>query len=162
MTIKIGDRLPDATLRVQADEGGATEISTADFFAGRRVVLFAVPGAFTRTCSARHLPGFVNNAAALKEKGVDEIACISVNDAAVMNAWGMAHGAPGNVIMLADGNADFATAVGMAMSRHDKGMGTRSRRYSMLVEDGVVTKLNVEPDGNYGLSSAETMLEQLP
>ena len=162
MTIKVGDRVPDATLRVQDEDGGAKEISTAEIFAGRKVVLFAVPGAFTRTCSARHLPGFVDNATALKEKGVDEIACISVNDAAVMSAWGMAHGAPGKIVMLADGNADFATAVGMAEDRRARGMGTRSRRYSMLVEDGVVTKLNVEPEGNYGLSSAETMLEQLP
>jgi glutaredoxin/glutathione-dependent peroxiredoxin len=161
MTIKEGDRLPEATLRVQGEDGGAKELSTTEFFAGRTVALFAVPGAFTRTCSAKHLPGFVNNAAAIKGKGVDEIACISVNDAAVMNAWGLAHGAPGKVVMLADGNADFASAIGMAMDRRTNGMGTRSCRYSMLVEDGVVRKLNVEPEGSYGASSAETMLEQL-
>ena len=161
MTIKQGDRLPEATLRVQGEDGGAKEVSTTDFFAGRTVALFAVPGAFTRTCSAKHLPGFVNNAAAIREKGVDEIACISVNDAAVMNAWGLAHGAPGKVVMLADGNADFASAIGMALDRRANGMGTRSCRYSMLVEDGIVKALNVEPEGSYGVSSAETMLEQL-
>jgi peroxiredoxin len=146
---------------VQGEDGSMKQISTDEYFAGRTVILFGVPGAFTRTCSAKHLPGFVKNAAAIKAKGVDEIACVSVNDAAVMCAWGMAHGADGKVSMLADGNADFAAAIGMDMDRRSNGMGTRSRRYSMLVRDGVIEKFNVEPEGSYGVSSAEVMLEQL-
>lgn len=161
MAIKEGDRVPSQTLRVQGEDGNVKQISTDDYFAGRTVILFGVPGAFTRTCSAKHLPGFVKNASAIKAKGVDEIACVSVNDAAVMCAWGMAHGADGKVSMLADGNADFAAAIGMDMDRRSNGMGTRSRRYSMLVRDGVIKKLNVEPEGSYGVSSAEVMLEQL-
>jgi glutaredoxin/glutathione-dependent peroxiredoxin len=161
MAIKEGDKLPSATLRVQGEDGSPKQISTDEFFAGRTVILFGVPGAFTRTCSAKHLPGFVKNAGAIKTKGVDEIACISVNDAAVMNAWGMAHGADSKVAMLADGNADFTTAIGLDVDRRSNGMGTRSRRYAMLIENGVVKKLNVEPEGSYGASSAETMLEIL-
>lgn len=161
MAIKEGDRLPTATLRVQGEDGSPKQISTDEFFAGKKVILFGVPGAFTRTCSAKHLPGFVQNAGAIKAKGIDEIACISVNDAAVMSAWGMAHGATDKVAMLADGNADFTTAVGLDIDRRGNGMGTRSRRYAMLVEDGVVKKLAIEPEGSYGASSAETMLEQL-
>lgn len=161
MAIKEGDRLPSVTLRVQGEDGSPKQVSTDEFFKGRTVILFGVPGAFTRTCSAKHLPGFVTNADALKAKGVDAIACISVNDAAVMSAWGMAHGAGDKVVMLADGNADFATAIGMDVDRRANGMGTRSRRYAMLIQDGVVKKLNIEPEGSYGASSAETMLEQL-
>lgn len=161
MTIKEGDMVPSETLRVLGDDGSPKPLPTDDFFAGKTVILFGVPGAFTRTCSAKHLPGFVKNASAIKAKGVDEIACVSVNDAAVMNAWGMAHGANGNVMMLADGNADFTKAIGMDVDRRANGMGVRSKRYAMLVENGVVKKLNVEPEGSYGVSSAETMLEQL-
>ncbi len=161
MTIKEGDKIPSQTLRILGEDGSPKTVSTDEYFAGKKVVLFAVPGAFTRTCSAKHLPGFVKNSDALKAKGVDGIACVSVNDAAVMGAWGMAHGADGKVAMLADGNADFTTAVGMDIDRRTNGMGTRSRRYSMLIENGVVRKINVEPEGSYGVSSAEAMLDQL-
>jgi peroxiredoxin len=161
MTIKEGDKLPSQTLRILGEDGSPKTVSTDEYFAGKKIVLFAVPGAFTRTCSAKHLPGFVKSAAALKAKGIDDIACVSVNDAAVMGAWGMAHGADGKVVMLADGNADFTAAVGMDIDRRSNGMGIRSRRYSMLIENGVVRKINVEPEGSYGVSSAEAMLEQL-
>jgi peroxiredoxin len=161
MTIKEGDMLPAETLRILGDDGSPKPVPTQEFFAGKKVILFGVPGAFTRTCSAKHLPGFVQHANDIKAKGIDEIACVAVNDAAVMGAWGVAHGAPGNVIMLADGNGDFTIAIGMDVDRRSNGMGVRSRRYAMLVENGVVRKLNVEPEGSYGISSAETMLEQV-
>lgn len=161
MAIKEGDKLPSQTLRILGEDGNPKTVSTDEYFAGKKVVLFAVPGAFTRTCSAKHLPGFVKNADALRAKGIDDVACVSVNDAAVMGAWGMAHGAEGKVVMLADGNADFTAAVGMEIDRRSNGMGIRSRRYSMLIENGTVRKINVEPEGSYGVSSAESMLEQL-
>lgn len=161
MAIKEGDTLPTETLRVLGKDGSPKPVSTDEFFAGKKVILFGVPGAFTRTCSAKHLPGFVRHADMLKAKGVDDIACVSVNDAAVMGAWGMAHGADGNVVMLADGNADFTTAIGMEIDRRSNGMGVRSRRYAMLIENGVVKKVNVEPEGSFGVSSAEAMLDLL-
>ena len=160
MALKVGDRVPSVTLRYLAPDG-MKEVSSDEFFRGKKVALFAVPGAYTRTCSQRHLPSYVGNAAALKAKGVDEIACIAVNDAFVMNAWGKEHDALGKITMLGDGSADFATAIGLDLDRISAGMGIRSQRYSMLVEDGVVKQLSVEPSGEYGISSAEAMLEKL-
>ena len=159
MTISVGDRLPQATL-VKVTPDGPEQVDAQRYFAGRTVALFAVPGAYTPTCSARHLPSFVDKADALKAKGVDEIACTSVNDAFVLGAWGKATEA-GAITMLADGNGDFAQAIGLTMDSSKFGMGTRSQRYSMLVEDGVVKQLNVEAPGEYKVSSAEHLLEQL-
>ena len=159
MTINVGDRLPDVTLTV-ATPDGPEQTTTGEFFGGRRVALFAVPGAYTPTCSARHLPSYVDKASEIKGKGVDEIACISVNDPFVMSAWNKSDGS-GDITMLADGNGAFADAVGLSMDASKFGMGKRSQRYSMIVNDGVVEKLNVEAPGEYRASSAETLLEQL-
>ena len=159
MTINVGDRLPDLTLTV-ATPDGPEQTTTGEFFGGRRVALFAVPGAYTPTCSARHLPSYVDKASEIKGKGVDEIACISVNDPFVMSAWNKSDGS-GDITMLADGNGAFADAVGLSMDASKFGMGKRSQRYSMIVNDGVVEKLNVEAPGEYRASSAETLLEQL-
>jgi peroxiredoxin len=159
MTISVGDTLPDVKL-VKATAQGPEAVQSAEFFKGKRVALFAVPGAFTPTCSARHLPGFVEKADAIKAKGIDEIACISVNDAFVMKAWGAANGAD-TVTMLADGNGDFAKAVGLTMDGSGFGMGLRSQRYAMVVKDGVVEQLHVEAPGDFKVSSAEYLLEQL-
>jgi len=160
MTIKVGDKVPSATLRyVTAD--GVQAVNTEDFFRGKKVALFAVPGAFTRTCSQRHLPSYVTHAAELKAKGVDTIACIAVNDQFVMNAWGKEHGADGKIVMLGDGSGDFAKAMGLELDRVKEGMGMRTQRYSMLVDDGVVQALNVEQPGQYEVSSAEAMLKAL-
>ncbi len=159
MTIKVGDRVPSVTMRFLTAEGPQA-VPSEEFFKGKKVALFAVPGAYTRTCSQRHLPSYVNNADALKGKGVDTIACLAVNDVFVMNAWGKEHGAD-KLVMLGDGSGDFTKAIGLDLDRISAGMGIRSQRYSMIVEDGVVTALNVEPSGEYGVSSAETMLQQL-
>jgi glutaredoxin/glutathione-dependent peroxiredoxin len=159
MTIKVGDRVPSVTLR-QLTAEGLKEVTTDELFAGKKVALFAVPGAFTRTCSQRHLPSYVGNAAALKAKGIDAIACLAVNDAFVMDAWGKEHQA-GQIMMLGDGNADFTKSVGLELDRVREGMGIRSQRYSMLVDNGVITALNVEKPGEYAVSSAEAMLEKL-
>jgi peroxiredoxin len=160
MAIKVGDKVPSVTLRhLTAD--GVQAVSSADYFKDKKVALFALPGAYTRTCSSRHLPGYVTNSAALKAKGIDEIACLSVNDAFVMNAWGKEHGAGGKVTMLGDGSCEFTQAMGLTVDRTEAGMGIRSQRYSMVVDDGTVTALNVEPSGEYGISSAEAMLEKL-
>ena len=159
MTIAIGDKLPDVAL-VKATADGPDKLQSADFFAGRKVALFAVPGAFTPTCSAKHLPGFVEKAAEFKAKGVDEIACVSVNDAFVMGAWGKAAGSD-DITMLADGNGDFAKALGLDADFTGFGMGGRSQRYSMIVDDGVVTEVNVEGPGEFKVSSAEYLLGQL-
>ena len=159
MTINIGDRLPQATLtKVTAD--GPEPVDTADYFKGRRVALFAVPGAFTPTCSARHLPGYVEKAAELKAKGIDEIACTAVNDPFVLGAWSKSADAD-EVTMLADGNATFAEALGLDMDGTKFGMGRRSQRYSMVVNDGVVESLNVEGPGEFKVSSAEHMIGNL-
>jgi peroxiredoxin len=160
MAVKIGDRVPSVTLRYLTPEG-VKAVSSDEFFAGRKVALFALPGAYTRTCSSRHLPGYVQNAAALKQKGIDTIACLSVNDAFVMNAWGKEHGAGDNVVMLGDGSCEFTEAMGLTVDRREAGMGIRSQRYSMIVDDGVVKELHVEPSGEYGVSSAEAMLGRL-
>lgn len=159
MTISVGDRIPSVTL-TKATADGPDQISSDEFFKGRKVALVAVPGAFTPTCSARHLPGFVDKADELKAKGVDEIAFTSVNDAFVMNAWGKASDA-GAIVMLADGNADFAKAVGLTFDGSKFGMGERSQRYSMLVNDGVVEQLNIEAPGAFEVSSAEHLLSEI-
>ncbi|MGQ0588165.1 MAG: peroxiredoxin [Sphingosinicella sp.] len=160
MTISVGDRIPSMTL-TKATAEGPQPVETDEFFAGRKVALFAVPGAFTPTCSARHLPGYVEKAAELKGKGVDEIACVSVNDAFVMGAWGNQAGAEGKVTMLADGNGAFAEAVGLDADFSKFGMGKRSQRWSAIVEDGVVQSLNVEEPGAFSVSGADYMLGQL-
>jgi peroxiredoxin len=159
MTISVGDTLPTIRLTKMTAEG-PEPVDTSEYFKGKKVALFAVPGAFTPTCSARHLPGFVDKAAALKEKGVDEIVCTSVNDPFVLGAWSRSAGADG-VTMLADGNADFAQAIGLSMDGSKFGMGTRSQRYSMVVNDGVVESLNVEDPGEFKVSSAEHLLGTL-
>jgi glutaredoxin/glutathione-dependent peroxiredoxin len=159
MTIQVGDRLPDVPLTI-ATADGPKPTTSKEYFAGKRVALFAVPGAFTPTCSARHLPSYVEKAGELKGQGVDEIACISVNDPFVMQAWSERDGSR-DITMLADGNGAFADAVGLAMDGAKFGMGKRSQRYSMVVNDGVVERLNVEQPGEYRASSAETMLDQL-
>ncbi len=160
MTIAVGDRIPDVTLtKVTAD--GAQSVSAKDFFAGRTVAIFSVPGAFTPTCSAKHLPGFVEKADEIKAKGVDEIACTAVNDAFVMKAWGDSAGVDGKVTMLADGNGELAEALGLVMDGSKFGLGRRGQRYSMLVRDGVVEQLNVEQPGAYEVSSAEYLIERL-
>ena len=160
MTIKVGDKIPDTTF-VKATANGPEPVESADFFKGRKVALFSVPGAFTPTCSAKHLPGFIDNAAQLKAKGVDEIACTAVNDAFVMGAWSKSANADGKVTMLADGSGKFAQAVGLEMDARNFGMGMRGQRFSMIVDDGVVTELNVEAPGEFKVSTAEHMLGQL-
>ncbi|TMJ19347.1 MAG: peroxiredoxin [Alphaproteobacteria bacterium] len=160
MTIQVGDRIPDMTLTKATDEG-PQPVETRDFFAGRKVALFSVPGAFTPTCSARHLPGFVERAEELRDKGVDEVACVSVNDASVMGAWGKQAGADGKVTMLADGNGDFADALGLSADFSKFGMGKRGQRWSAIVDDGVVARLNVEEPGAFNVSSAEFLVGQL-
>jgi glutaredoxin/glutathione-dependent peroxiredoxin len=158
MTIQIGDTLPDATFTTMTESG--PEPVGKEYFEGKTVALFAVPGAFTPTCSAKHLPGFIEKAGDLKAKGVDAIACTSVNDVFVMGAWGKSSGAEG-ITMLADGNGAFAQAVGLTMDGSKFGMGTRSQRYSMLIENGIVKQLNVEAPGEFKVSTADHMLGQL-
>jgi peroxiredoxin len=160
MSINVGDRLPEVTL-MKATAEGPQPVSSAEYFAGRRVALFSVPGAFTPTCSARHLPGFVERADELKAKGVDEIACTAVNDAFVMGAWGEGAGASEKVTMLSDGNGEFAEALGLTMDGSKYGMGKRGQRYSMVVNDGVVEQINVEEPGAFNVSSADYMIERL-
>jgi peroxiredoxin len=159
MAIQVGERIPHVPLSI-ATANGPQPTSSTEFFRGRRVALFAVPGAFTPTCSARHLPSFVEKAHDLKARGVDEIACIAVNDPFVMAAWGERDGSS-DITMLADGNGQFAEGVGLAMDGEKFGMGKRSQRYSMVINDGVVEQVNVEAPGEYRASSAEHLLEQL-
>src|SRR5690349_21473460 len=159
MTIKVGDKLPDVKL-TKATENGPEAVQSAEYFAGKKVALFSVPGAFTPTCSARHLPGFVDKAAELKAKGIDEIAATAVNDAFVMGAWNKAAGSE-DITMLADGNGAFAEALGLTMDGSGFGLGKRGQRFSMIVEDGIVKELNVEQPGDFSVSSAEHMLGQL-
>jgi peroxiredoxin len=160
MTIKVGDSIPSMKL-MQGTKDGPKETSTDDVFKGKKVVLFAVPGAFTPTCSAKHLPGFVQNAAAFKAKGVDTVACISVNDAFVMGAWGKDQSADDKVAMLADGSAAFTKALGLELDLTARGMGVRSQRFALVAQDGKVTHLAVEPAGQFGVSSAEEMLKHV-
>ena len=159
MAIQEGDRLPDARLHVMAD-GRPTAVSTSELFGGKKVVLFAVAGAFTPTCSEAHLPGYVVNADEIKAKGVDSIVCVAVNDAFVMDAWGKDRNADA-LVMAADGNSDFTTALGLEMDGTGFGLGLRSQRYAMVVDDGVVTKLAVEAPGAFEVSKAEAILETL-
>ncbi|MBT0667559.1 peroxiredoxin [Novosphingobium profundi] len=159
MTIAVGDKFPDVKL-MKAGEAGPEPIQTGDYFAGKKVAFFSVPGAFTPTCSAKHLPGFVDKAEDLKAKGIDEIACTAVNDAFVMGAWGKASGSS-EVTMLADGNADLVKAMDLTMDGSGFGMGTRGQRFSMIVNDGVVEQINVEAPGTFEVSSAEYMLGKL-
>ena len=159
MTIQVGERLPDVPIAI-ATPDGPQPTTSGEYFSGKKVALFAVPGAFTPTCSARHLPSYVEKASELKGQGVDEIACISVNDPFVMQAWGQRDGSQ-DITMIADGNGAFAQATGLEMDGSKFGMGKRSQRYSMIVNDGVVEQLNVEAPGEYRASSAENMLDQL-
>jgi glutaredoxin/glutathione-dependent peroxiredoxin len=159
MTISVGDKIPEVTL-VKATPEGPQAINSAEYFAGKRVALFSVPGAFTPTCSAKHLPGYVEKADDLKAKGVDEIVGTAVNDAFVMGAWNKAQGSDA-ITMLADGNAEFVKAVGLTMDGSGFGMGTRGQRFSMVINDGVVEQINVEEPGDFKVSSAEHMLGQL-
>ena len=160
MTIKAGDRIPSVTLATMTGDGPGP-ISTDDIFKGKTVVLFGLPGAFTPTCSAKHLPGFVNNADTLKAKGVDTIACLSVNDAFVMGAWGKDQNVGDKVLMLADGSANFTKAAGLELDLMARNMGLRSQRFSMLVKDGVVKNINIDAAGAFEKTSAEMMLGQL-
>ncbi len=160
MTIAVGDKIPNQKVML-ATENGPEQAETADILGKGRVALFSVPGAFTPTCSAKHLPGFVEQADALKAKGVDKIVCMSVNDAFVMDAWAKSQNASGKIEMLADGNGDFARALGLTMDGKGFGMGERSQRFSLVIEDGVVKELNVEAPGAFDVSSAEHMLGQL-
>lgn len=160
MTVTIGDKLPSATL-IEMKDGVPTPVAADDLFAGKKVALFAVPGAFTPTCSVKHLPGFVELSDALRAKGVDDIVCVAVNDVFVMAAWGEAQKVGGKVRMLSDGNGTFTTALGLDMDGARYGMGLRSRRYAMLVENGIVKQLNVEEGGDFNVSSAEYLLQQI-
>ena len=160
MTIKVGEKLPSVTL-TEATADGPKPVKVDDFFKGRRVALFAVPGAFTPTCSAKHLPGFKQLAHDIRGKGVDAIACVSVNDAFVMRAWGEDQAVGDDIVMLADGSGDFTRAIGLELDATGLGMGKRSRRYSMIVDDGVVTTLNIEEAGEFKVSAADHLLTQL-
>ena len=159
MTIKVGDRVPDATFTVMG-ASGPEERTTSQVFAGRKVALFAIPGAYTPTCHQKHMPGFLQHMDELEAKGVDEVACTAVNDAFVLGAWNKAGGSDA-ITMLADGNADFAEAVGLTMDGSGFGMGKRGQRFSMVVNDGVVEQINVEAPGDFKVSSADHMLGQL-
>jgi peroxiredoxin len=161
MTIKVGDKIPADIKLKEMGEAGPQDITSGDLFGGKKVVLFAVPGAFTPTCSLKHLPGFVEQAAAIKAKGVDEVVCLSVNDAFVMGAWGKDQSATGKVRMLADGNADFTKALGLILDGSGFGMGNRSQRYAMIVNDGTVEQLLVESGPGLSASSAESVLGKL-
>ncbi len=160
MAIQEGEKIPAGTLKHKTAEG-IEDISTDQLFSGKKVVLFALPGAFTPTCSAKHLPGFVERADEIKGKGVDTIACLSVNDAFVMEAWGRDQNVGDKVLMLADGNGDFSKALGLDLDASGFGMGLRSQRYAMIVDDGVVQKLTIDPPGTFEGSSAEAILTAL-
>ena len=160
MTIKVGDTLPAANFLTFTADGPAP-LAAEELFKGKTVALFAVPGAFTPTCSAKHLPGFKQHAADLKAKGIDTIACVSVNDVFVMKAWAKDQGIENEVLMLADGNGDFTRAVGLELDGSKFGMGSRSQRYSLVAKDGVVEQLNVEQGGEFKVSSADYLLEHL-
>jgi len=160
MSIRVGDTIPSMKLMAATAEG-PKEISTDDIFKGKKVVLFAVPGAFTPTCSIKHLPGFVQNADAIKAKGVDAIVCIAVNDVFVMDAWAKDQGVAGKLIMLADGSGDFAKALGLELDLKARGLGIRSQRYALVAQDGKVTHLAVEPPGGFEVSKAESILSVL-
>jgi peroxiredoxin len=159
MTIRVGDRIPSSVLFQMADKG-PQPIKTTDYFAGRKVILFSVPGAFTPTCSAYHLPGFVQHLEAFNNQGIDAIACMAVNDVFVMHAWGKSQAAEG-IDMLADGNGEFAKTLGLDMDGSAFGMGKRSQRFALIADDGIITQLMVEPPGEFRVSSAESVLAAL-
>lgn len=160
MSIKAGDKMPAGQFGVMTGDGPGS-VATDELFAGKKVVLFSVPGAFTPTCSAKHLPGFVQHADALHGKGVDTIACMAVNDVFVMDAWGKDQAVGDKVMMLADGNGEYAAALGLELDASGFGMGQRGQRFSIIVDDGVVSQVNVEGPGEFGVSTAETALEQV-
>ena len=160
MSIQVGDRLPEATFTTMTAEG-PKPLTTAEVFSGKKVVLFSVPGAFTPTCSKQHLPGYVKQADELKAKGVASIVCLAVNDVFVMDAWAKSQGADGKVVMLADGNADFTKKIGLELDASKHGMGTRSQRFSLIAEDGVVKQLNIEAPGKFEVSSCEFTARQI-
>jgi peroxiredoxin len=160
MTIQVGDRVPAGTLK-QMTKDGPANVTTDQLFKGKKVVLFSVPGAFTPTCHAKHLPGFVEKYDALKAKGVDTVACLAVNDVFVMDAWGKASGVGDKIVMLADGNAEFTRSLGLELDASGFGMGTRGKRFAMVVDDGVVRQLNVESAGEFRVSAADYVLGQL-
>ena len=160
MTIKVGDKMPAGTLTLVTNDG-PQKVSAEEFFKGKKVVLFSVPGAFTPTCDAKHLPGFVEKAGDLRAKGVNTVACIAVNDAFVMKAWGKSQSCDGKVQMIADGNAEYTKALGLEMDASGFGMGTRGQRFALIVDNGVVKSVNVEEKGEFKVSSAEHILGQL-
>ena len=160
MAIQVGDKVPEGALGHKTSEG-ISPVTTGELFGGKKVVLFSVPGAFTPTCSAKHLPGFVQQADAIKAKGVDTIACMAVNDPFVMEAWGKDQDVDDKVMMLADGSAKFTQALGLELDLNEMGLGTRSQRFAMIVDDGTVTELMIDPAGEFGASSAESVLEKL-
>ncbi|MBV8534987.1 MAG: peroxiredoxin [Alphaproteobacteria bacterium] len=160
MAIKVGDKIPSGKFKFMSKDG-PKDITTDELFKGKKVALFALPGAFTPTCSAKHLPGFLQNADQFKSKGIGTIACLSVNDAFVMDAWGKNQNVGDKVMMLADGSADFTKALGLELDLTPNGMGIRSKRYSMLVDDGVVKQLNLEKPGAFEVSNAETLMKQI-
>lgn len=160
MAIKVGDKMPAGTLTLVTKDG-PQKIAAEEYFKGKKVVLFSLPGAFTPTCDAKHLPGFVQKADEIHAKGIDTIACISVNDAFVMKAWGKAQGVEGKIDMLADGNADYTKAMGLDFDASGFGMGTRGQRFAVVVDNGVIKHLNIEGKGEFKVSSAEYVLEQL-
>jgi peroxiredoxin len=160
MSIQVGDRMPQGKFRVMSVEG-PRDLTTDELFQGKRVLLFSVPGAFTPTCSAKHLPGYISRLDELRQHGIDTIACMAVNDVFVMSAWGKSAGADGKVTMLADGNADYARALGLELDASKGGMGTRSKRFALVVKDGVIEHLNIEAPGEFKVSSAEHMLSQI-
>ena len=160
MSIEVGSTVPSGTFKIMTGEG-PKPLSSDELFKGKKVLLFAVPGAFTPTCSGKHLPGYVSNAAELKSKGINTIACLAVNDVFVMDAWGKSADVGDKIVMLADGNGDYTRALGLELDATGFGMGTRAKRFSMLVEDGVVKQLNIEPPGQFDVSSAECALRQV-
>lgn len=160
MAIKAGDRMPAGTFKTMGKDG-PRDLPTDELFKGKTVVLFSVPGAFTPTCDAKHLPGFVQQADAIKAKGVDTIACMSVNDVFVMNAWGKSGGVGDKVVMLADGNGDYAKTLGLELDARGFGMGVRGQRFAIVVKDGVATQVNVEEKGQFKVSAADHVLSQL-
>ncbi len=160
MTIKVGDKIPSVTLHTMTKEG-PKPIASDDIFRGKKVAIFGLPGAFTPTCSAKHLPGYVKKAASLKKKGIDQIVCLSVNDAFVMGAWGQNQKVGSKVLMLADGDANFTKATGLELDLHGRGLGLRSQRFAMLVDNGVVKSLVIDPPGTFANTGAEEMLKRL-
>ncbi len=161
MAVKVGDRLPADLKLKEMTDGGPKDVTVGDLFKGKRIVLFAVPGAFTPTCSMKHLPGYVEQSTAIRKKGVDEIVCVSVNDAFVMGAWGRANSADGKVRLLADGNGEFTKAVGLTLDASGFGMGQRSQRYAAIIKDGVVEQLFVDPGPGLTISGADAVLGKL-